>query len=227
MEKKSKIEKLVFAGDLIENELERIRIKINKIIDYLNIQPQAEENELDKVYVEPYESANPEGAIKVEWKSRDEIADNLQAQFEYGRHGTYKDLESAWKVFDKERVKEWDRIAMETYKQATQSTPEQKEEWEKKWEEFFLYVTNNKNWVGGRPEWKGNVYITLYNAMKDFIKNLLSEREQFAKEELQCVYNHIMGADVDMEEYYKVLGKIENFLGYERLILTVETGKEG
>jgi hypothetical protein len=31
-----KIEKLVFAGDLIENELERIRIKINKIIEVLN-----------------------------------------------------------------------------------------------------------------------------------------------------------------------------------------------
>ena len=39
---KSKIEKLVFAGDLIENELERIRIKINKIIDYLNSQDQEE-----------------------------------------------------------------------------------------------------------------------------------------------------------------------------------------
>ena len=103
--------------------------KNNKLIEeLLNTQPQTEENEPEKVYVEPYESANPEGAIKVEWKSRDEIADNLQAQFEYGRHGTYKDLESARKVFDKERVKEWDRTAMETYKQATQDTPE---EWEK------------------------------------------------------------------------------------------------
>ena len=52
MEKKSKIEKLVFAGDLIENELERIRIKINKIIDYLNSQDQ-EESEPEKVYVDP------------------------------------------------------------------------------------------------------------------------------------------------------------------------------
>ena len=53
MEKKGKIEKLVFAGDLIENELERIRIKINKIIEVLNrttlinypinTQPQTEE----------------------------------------------------------------------------------------------------------------------------------------------------------------------------------------
>lgn len=50
---RKKIEKLVFAGDLIENELERIRIKINKIIEVLNRptlinypinpQPQAEE----------------------------------------------------------------------------------------------------------------------------------------------------------------------------------------
>ena len=101
--------------------------KNNKLIEeLLNTQPQTEENEPEKVYVEPYESANPEGAIKVEWKSRDEIADNLQAQFEYGRHGTYKDLESARKVFDKERVKEWDRTAMETYKQATQDTPEER-----------------------------------------------------------------------------------------------------
>jgi hypothetical protein len=89
-----------------------------------------------------------------------------------------KTLVQLRRVFDKKRVKEWDRIAMETYKQATQSTPEQKEEWEKKWEEFFLYVTNNKNWVDGRPEWKGNVYITLYNAMKDFIRQLLEERER-------------------------------------------------
>lgn len=57
-------------------------------------------------------------------------------------------------------------------------TPEQKEEWEERFAEFFLYVTNDKNWVDGRPEWKGNVYITLYNAMKDFIKNLLLERER-------------------------------------------------
>lgn len=60
----------------------------------------------------------------------------------------------------------------------SKSTPEEKEDWEEKWEEFFLYVTNNKNWVDGRPEWKGNVYITLYNAMKDFIRQLLEERER-------------------------------------------------
>lgn len=93
-------------------------------------------------------------------------------------------LEQIREEFDKERVREWDKTAMETYKQATQSTPEQTEsdvqEWEKKWEEFFLYVTNDKNWVDGRPEWKGNVYITLYNAMKDFIRQLLEEREKEA-----------------------------------------------
>lgn len=66
------------------------------------------------------------------------------------------------------------------FKEYKQDTPEQKEEWEKKWEEFFLYVTNNKNWVDGRPEWKGNVYITLYNAMKDFIRQLLEEGERWA-----------------------------------------------
>lgn len=70
-----------------------------------------------------------------------------------------------------------------------QDTPEQTEsdvqEWEKKWEGFFLYVTNDKNWADGRPEWKGNVYITLYNAMKDFIKQLLEERE---REVLEMIY---------------------------------------
>lgn len=68
----------------------------------------------------------------------------------------------------------------EEVKDTPEETESEVQEWEKKWEEFFLYVTNDKNWVDGRPEWKGNVYITLYNAMKDFIKNLLLERERWA-----------------------------------------------
>lgn len=102
MEEKSKIEKLVFAGDLIENELERIRIKINKIIEVLNrptlinypinTQPQAGEYPQKAKYIS--------GEVPEEKKT----------------------LVQLRRVFDKKRVKEWDRIAMETYKQATQST---------------------------------------------------------------------------------------------------------
>lgn len=131
-------------------DVPQLKQKLNEIIDYLNTQPQAGEYPQKAKYIS--------GEVPEEKKT----------------------LVQLRRVFDKKRVKEWDRIAMETYKQATQSTPEQKEEWEKKWEEFFLYVTNNKNWVDGRPEWKGNVYITLYNAMKDFIKDLLLERERWA-----------------------------------------------
>lgn len=94
----------------------------------------------------------------------------------------------------------------------------EEKDWEQRLKEKWYLWTYNKEL---------DQYITCENEVVAFIQSLLSEREQFAKEELQCVYNHIMGADVDMEEYYKVLGKIENFLGYERLILTVETGKEG
>lgn len=176
MEKKSKIEKLVFAGDLIENELERIRIKINEIIDHLNSQDKEEENTVC------------EGCGKT-------ITSRFMQSYTKG-----DGMHSYCLSCDPEK----------------QDTPEQKEEWEEEFNSWFkeMFGEDYEN-----TYFKGDLY--------DLVKNLLLEREQFAKEELQCVYNHIMGADVDMEEYYKVLGKIENFLGYERLILTVETGKEG
>lgn len=91
-----------------------------------------------------------------------------------------------------------------------EDTPEEKEEWEKKWEEFFLYVTNNKNWVDGRPEWKGNVYITLYNAMKDFIRQLLDERETKAFNEgvKEMEDSEQIQADWDIEELGNIVDKI-------------------
>lgn len=161
----SHLETLLEGGIKITDSMSQVEI-FKGILSKLNTQPQAEENEPEKVYVEPYESANPEGAIKVEWKSRDEIADNLQAQFEYGRHGTYKDLESARKVFDKERVKEWDRTAMETYKQATQDTPE---EWEEDFRGFLDFVIEDDS---NKKE------------VVEYVKNLLLEREREAEENL-------------------------------------------
>lgn len=66
------------------------------------------------------------------------------------------------------------------FQSTTQDTPEQKEKWEERFAEFFLYVTNDKNWVDGRPEWKGDVFVTLYNAILHFIEKLLDERERGA-----------------------------------------------
>lgn len=92
--------------------------------------------------------------------------------------------EKITKEYARAFAKDEEKEDIKRLREDNQDTPEQTEsdvqEWEKKWEEFFLYVTNDKNWVDGRPEWKGNVYITLYNATKDFIKNLLLERERWA-----------------------------------------------
>ena len=125
---RKKIEKLVFAGDLIENELERIRIKINKIIDYLNSQDQGE---------------------MIPVKDKD---------------------------IDAERLKE---LVTDNY---GKDTPEQKEEWEEELGKLMstwgkvLFV--NKGRIGAGMQTA--MYLKFYH----FIKDLLSEREMFTKEEL-------------------------------------------
>lgn len=125
---RKKIEKLVFAGDLIENELERIRIKINKIIDYLNSQDQEE---------------------MIPVKDKD---------------------------IDAERLKE---LVTDNY---GKDTPEQKEEWEEELGKLMstwgkvLFV--NKGRIGAGMQTA--MYLKFYH----FIKDLLSEREMFTKEEL-------------------------------------------
>ena len=125
---RKKIEKLVFAGDLIENELERIRIKINKIIDYLNSQDQEE---------------------MIPVKDKD---------------------------IDAERLKE---LVTDNY---GKDTPEQKEEWEEELGKLMstwgkvLFV--NKGRIGAGMQ--KAMYLKFYH----FIKDLLSEREMFTKEEL-------------------------------------------
>ena len=87
-----------------------------------------------------------------------------------------KTLEQIRGEFDKERIKEWDKTAMETYKQATQDTPEQKEEWEDElgklmstWGKVLLV---NKGRIGAGMQTA--MYLKFYH----FIKNLLSERER-------------------------------------------------
>ena len=87
-----------------------------------------------------------------------------------------KTLEQIRGEFDKERIKEWDKTAMETYKQATQDTPEQKEEWEEElgklmstWGKVLLV---NKGRIGAGMQTA--MYLKFYH----FIKNLLSERER-------------------------------------------------
>lgn len=127
-------------GD-IERELDKAREegKLEVLEELLEWDTQdQEENEPEKVYVDPYEFANPEGAIKVEWKSRDEI--------------------------------------METYKQATQPTPEQKEEWE-----FDLRNLMYRDGEQLRCAGEGKPYTGEYRELVvSMIKNLLLERERWA-----------------------------------------------
>ncbi len=108
-----------------------------------------------------------------------EIIDHLNSQ---AQPEEKKTLEQIREEFDKERVKEWDRTAMETYKQATQDTPEQKEEWGKELGKLMstwgkvLFVNKGRIGVGMQTA----MYLEFYH----FIKNLLSEREVFTKDEL-------------------------------------------
>jgi hypothetical protein len=89
-----------------------------------------------------------------------------------------KTLEQIRGEFDKERIKEWDKTAMETYKQATQDTPEQKEEWEEELGKLMstwgkvLYV--NKGRIG-----KG-MQTDMYTRFYKFVKQLLDDREREA-----------------------------------------------
>lgn len=114
-------------------------------------------------------------------RKQNEIIDHLNSQdqeeekIEYFDKGdkvrTYKSLEVSEKAYSEEPTVE------DVY---IEDTPEQKEEWEERFAEFFLYVTNDKNWVDGRPEWKGDVFVTLYNAILHFIEKLLDEKEKEA-----------------------------------------------
>lgn len=48
-------------------------------------------------------------------------------------------------------------------------------DWEKRYEEFITFVTNEKNWIDGRPVWKEYKYVTLANAIKYFIRKELAD----------------------------------------------------
>ena len=122
--------------------------KQNEVIDYLNTQPQAEERKsvCDKHHREICRECMHNGT----WIFEDTPEEK-------------KTLVQLRRVFDKKRVKEWDRIAMETYKQATQDTPEEKEGWEERFVKRFGY----------------------FSSEIDFIKNLLLEREREVLESMR------------------------------------------
>lgn len=179
MEEKSKIEKLVFAGDLIENELERIRIKLNEIIDYLNIQPQTEEKVCNDCSGSNIGKKFHESDFDMRFKKGHKLA-GIDTCLDCGSD--------------------------DIKKIGTQDTPEQKEDWEERFAEFFLYVTNDKNWVDGRPEWKGDVFVTLYNAILHFIEKLLDEREREAEKNLLKRFYNV----TSKEEFRDMLDKLLN-----------------
>lgn len=43
----------------------------------------------------------------------------------------------------------------------------------KEFEDFMIFITNEKNWMNGRPVWKGYVYMTLINAILSFYEEAL------------------------------------------------------
>jgi hypothetical protein len=70
-------------------------------------------------------------------------------------------------------------------------------DWEKRYEEFITFVTNEKNWIDGRPVWKEYKYVTLANAIKYFIRKELADARREVIEEIenklesiQFVYEH-------------------------------------
>ncbi len=108
-------------------------------------------------------------------RKQNEIIDHLNSQ---AQPEEKKTLEQIREEFDKERVKEWDRTAMETYKQATQSTPEQTEsdvqEWEKRFDKRYDQYNPINDDGTQVATWCGSDY----EDMKSFISELLSERER-------------------------------------------------
>ncbi len=108
-------------------------------------------------------------------RKQNEIIDHLNSQ---AQPEEKKTLEQIREEFDKERVKEWDRTAMETYKQATQSTPEQTEsdvqEWEKRFDKRYDQYNPINDDGTQVATWCGSDY----EDMKSFISELLEERER-------------------------------------------------
>jgi hypothetical protein len=96
---------------------------------------------------------------------------------------------------DKQGVKDYEHTAVETYKQATQDTPEQKEEWEEDFRGFLDFVIeddSNKNEV------------------VEYVKNLLDERETKAFNEgvKEMEDSEQIQADWDIEELGNIVDKI-------------------
>lgn len=94
-----------------------------------------------------------------------------------------KTLEQIREVFDKERVKEWDRTAMETYKQATQDTPE---DWEEDFRGFLDFVIEDDS---NKKE------------VVEYVKNLLSERERKVLEHVLMEVKEEDLVDKAVEDY--------------------------
>lgn len=86
-----------------------------------------------------------------------------------------KTLEQIRGEFDKERVKEWDRTAMETYKQATQDNPE---EWE---EDEGLYQRINDILSYSPTRWN--------TELLKLFKQLLKDKDKKIRELEEDIFN--------------------------------------
>lgn len=60
-------------------------------------------------------------------------------------------------------------------------------DWEKRYDEFITFVTNEKNWIDGRPVWKEYKYVTLANAIKYFIRKELADARREVIEKIEKI----------------------------------------
>lgn len=81
-------------------------------------------------------------------------------------------------------------------------------DWEKRYEEFITFVTNEKNWIDGRPVWKEYKYVTLANAIKYFIRKELADARREGHELGRA---ELVEFEVDKERK-EVISKVEKEL---------------
>lgn len=187
LEKLERVKPMSLMGMMGEVAPQWVAKELNKIIDHLNSQDQEEEDNT-KLVMPPsaYEQAEKEG-FDMSNKVKSELIPQDTPEEK-------KTLVQLRRVFDKKRVKEWDRTAMETYKQATQDTPEQKEEWE---EEFMEVLETFKDEICSN-------FFASSKPLTDFIKQLLLEREREAEKNLlKRFYNA-----TSKEEFRDMLDKL-------------------
>lgn len=87
-------------------------------------------------------------------------------------------------------------------------------DWESRYEEFITFVTNEKNWIDGRPVWKEYKYVTLANAIKHFIRQELADARKEERQKIRDMLNFTLVTRED-------LGKNEYVQGYNSALNAV------